>query len=153
MKEIGPRPRKYRMQGSLRISNQYTKRITDFRSIWQSQSLIYISFPCQPFAWQGHAIYASVSRKRSYFGSDFVCTKLLDGREGRNLKFLNSFQRMMAFCISVERISGNELCPIEDLKSKVSVCFSTPVLRVVPRGAENSDSDDPESVGGSCDKR
>jgi hypothetical protein len=34
-------------------------------------------------------------------------------------KNLNSFQRMMAFCISVERISGNDLCPIEDFKAKV----------------------------------
>lgn len=39
------------------------------------------------------------------------------------------------------------------LNQRFSVCFSTPVLRVVPRGAENSSSDGPESVGGSCDKR
>jgi len=39
------------------------------------------------------------------------------GRDRR--KDSNSFQRMMAFCISVERISGNDLCPIEDFKAKV----------------------------------
>ncbi len=150
MKEIGPRPRKYRMQGSLRISNPIYEKNYGFQ-VDKAITVAYLYF----FSMSAFRLARPYNlRKRVWKEKLFwirFCMHKVVGRERR--KNLNSFQRMMAFCVSVERISGNGLCPIEDLKSKVSVCFSTPVLRVVPRGAENSDSDDPESVGGSCDKR
>ena len=86
MKEIGPRPRKYRMQGSLRINTPIYAKNYGFQFDYRNHSrlsifLFHVSLSLG--AWQGHAIYASVSGKRSYSGSDFFCTKLLDGIEGR----------------------------------------------------------------------
>ncbi len=40
----------------------------------------------------------------------------------------------VAFCISVERISGNDLCPVEDFKSKFSCCFFPVVLKIASWG-------------------
>jgi hypothetical protein len=84
MKEIGPPPRKYRLQGFLRNNTPIYEKITGFQVDYRNHSrlsifLFHVSLSLG--AWQGHAIYASVSGKRSYSGSDFVCTKLLAGKK------------------------------------------------------------------------
>ncbi len=117
MKEIGPPPRKYRMQGYLRINTIYTKRVTGFTFDYPNYNRLSI-FLLHVSLSLGKAMQSTQARLKREAILDQILSapNLLDGKEGRDL---NSFQNIMAFCISVERISGDNLSPIEGFKSKV----------------------------------
>jgi hypothetical protein len=104
------------MQGFLRINTQIYEKNYGFQVDYRYHNrlsifLFHISLSL------GKAMQSTQAclEREVILAQIFDRTKLLDRKEGRNL---NSFQHMAAFCISVERISGNDLCPIEDLNSK-----------------------------------
>jgi hypothetical protein len=58
---------------------------------------------------------------------------LWDSKEGR---YLSWFRKTWLPAHLGRADLWNDLCPIEDFKSKFSSCFFPAALRVVPRGAE-----------------
>jgi hypothetical protein len=114
-------PRGYKIHELLQQTVQLTKEVTD--SSQSRVSVIYIAFSSQPASWQAHFNLRKCVWKEKLFWNRYSGRSTLwDREEGRK----QSWFQEIADGISAERICVEHFCPIEDFKSRFSLCFCQP---------------------------